>query len=227
MPAVFLRLKGCNLTCGGKTTVQSGVIEEGATWRCDTIEVWTQGSAWTIDALIADWEQKGWMRAFENGAHLIITGGEPLLQQEGLALLLKKLHKRYPSLFVEVETNGTIQPTNTLDIHISQYNVSPKLKNSGLPETSRISERALSFFAQSSKSEFKCVVSSESDLLEIHQNFVVPYQIPRSKITLMPGASSQDDLNKISLAAVEWSKQFGYRFSTRLQLVLWDKATGV
>ena len=42
VPALFLRLQGCNLTCGGKKTVLTGNKQDGASWRCDTIEVWTK-----------------------------------------------------------------------------------------------------------------------------------------------------------------------------------------
>ena len=42
-PSVFVRLAGCNLMCGGQGTQFDGELHDGATWRCDTIEVWMKG----------------------------------------------------------------------------------------------------------------------------------------------------------------------------------------
>jgi len=59
--------------------------------------------------------------------HLVITGGEPLLQQDALKELLEKL-KGYTA---EIETNGSL-PIKISRL-IEQINCSPKLKNSGNP----------------------------------------------------------------------------------------------
>ena len=63
--------------------------------------------------------------------HLVITGGEPLMQQDDLVELVTFLK---PEFYVEVETNGTILPNNELTTLVDQWNVSPKTKNSGNPE---------------------------------------------------------------------------------------------
>ena len=40
-PAYFIRLKGCNLICGGKG---GSLMKQGkATWWCDTEAVWKKG----------------------------------------------------------------------------------------------------------------------------------------------------------------------------------------
>ena len=114
-PAIFLRTAQCNLKC---------------TW-CDTKYTWDwknydfqkEVKEMTIDEVkdaILDLEIK----------HLVITGGEPLLQQDDLADLLSFLK---PDFYVEVETNCTILPNKMLTDLIDQWNVSPKTKNSGNP----------------------------------------------------------------------------------------------
>ena len=73
-PAVFLRLQHCNLLCG----------RDDASWRCDTLDVWRRGQALTFAEIIDSWRAKGWLAHLAANAHLVVTGGEPLLQQTGL-----------------------------------------------------------------------------------------------------------------------------------------------
>ena len=61
--------------------------------------------------------------------HLVISGGEPLLQQRELAPLAASLQSR--GFYSEVETNGTLAPLPEMVEGISQWNVSPKTANSG------------------------------------------------------------------------------------------------
>jgi organic radical activating enzyme len=62
---------------------------------------------------------------------LVISGGEPMLQQRGLAQLLVELRKTLPDLRVEVETAGTIKIDPTFASMVTHFNVSPKLAHSG------------------------------------------------------------------------------------------------
>lgn len=59
---------------------------------------------------------------------LVVTGGEPLLQQEALSNLCGAL----PGLEIEVETNGTVVPRPALVARVARFNMSPKLENSGI-----------------------------------------------------------------------------------------------
>ncbi len=209
VPSIFLRLRGCNLLC---------------VWPCDTIAVWERGTGLTVDQLYDEWRTKGWLNDLRTNTHLVITGGEPLLQQDELRPFLAKLPE---TTFIEVETNGTIIPSVDLDSRISAYNVSPKTSNSGMASQKRFIKSALSFFANSSKSQFKFVVTSEKDVLEIMNDFINVFSIDPLKISLMPACCTQEELIKQSPAVVEICKKYGFRFSPRLQLMVWDKATGV
>lgn len=209
-PAVFLRLAGCNLLCG-----------EGpdATWRCDTIEVWRKGREFNAD----EFRQK-FVRNLEAGAHLVVTGGEPLLQDRGLVAFLASL----PSgLFVELETNGTVKPSTDLDRFISSYNVSPKLSNSGMPREQRIVPEALHWLVGNTKSCFKFVVTGERDWEEIGRDFLEPFGIERCRVWLMPGADSRVSLQQLGPVVAEVAKVHGVNYSPRLHIELWDRKTGV
>lgn len=209
IPSVFLRLAGCNLLC------------EGIGWRCDTIEVWRKGTAKEFNQVFTE-EQ---VERLREGAHLIITGGEPLLHQLALIKFLKwfvNTHNFKP--FIEVETNGTIAPLTDLYINIDQWNVSPKLSTSGEKAEKRINEQALNFFKDSGQVYFKFVISSESDIEEILQDF----EMCLNKNTyLMPAGDTQEKLNAIRLMVVNLCIKMGLRYSERLHIVIWNQKTGV
>ena len=208
-PAVFLRLSLCNLAC---------------TW-CDTKYTW-------------DWEQYDpkeqivEMSAKEiereilryNCKHLVITGGEPMIQHRQLTPLLKCLKNK--EFQIEIETNGTIVPTPGFANLIEHWSVSPKLESSGNPLSSRENPKSYQFFGNLPFSHFKYVIEKEDDLAEV-QNIVQKYNLPRQKIILMPQAKDRETLLKQSRWLVEVCKSQGYSFSTRLQILLWGNKRGI
>jgi organic radical activating enzyme len=90
VPMTFVRLAGCNAPDLGLGCVR---------W-CDTRDSWSAlaGEDVGVEAIVE--------RA--NYPRLCLTGGEPLLQLEGVAALLDAAHAR--GLLVHVETNGTFGP---------------------------------------------------------------------------------------------------------------------
>lgn len=81
-PCTFIRCAGCNLQCR---------------W-CDTPQARHGGSALTIPDIIASVRSLGL-------TYVCLTGGEPLLQEESLALVRSLYNERY---CVDIETNGTV-----------------------------------------------------------------------------------------------------------------------
>lgn len=87
-PAVFIRLAGCNLQCDG----------------CDT--EYTQGRrTMTVDHLLTLTRSE---TAGSKTRLVVITGGEPF-RQRNLSVLFKALTDA--GYFVQVETNGSLPPT--------------------------------------------------------------------------------------------------------------------
>lgn len=206
-PAVFLRLGGCNLMCNSEH------------WRCDTIEVWQKGKAIEFDKVIPE----EMMVYLEDGAHLVITGGEPLLHQQTICEYLNYLREEQNlEPFVEIETNGTILPLFYLQQIVKWWNVSPKLANCGEPVEKRINDIALTALSKLD-SIFKFVIKENSDVIEVFSDFPVP----EKKIMLMPAGATREELNKTRLLVVETCKKFNLRYSERLHIVIWDKKTGV
>jgi len=229
-PSVFLRLTGCNLMCGGRGTEKDGKLHNGASWRCDTIEVWKQKNAYSIGDL-ADQLHKDYVDKFMKGAQLIITGGEPMLQQNQFPYLISDLRSKVKGrIRVEVETNGTIFPNLPTEGVVDQFNVSPKLSNSGMLKERRIKETELDYFAKlawDDKAIFKFVVTDKSDIVELFDDFIDPFGIPHHKIWLMPGCSTLQQFQQVAPKVAKFCKRFGFNFSSRLQINLWNQTTGV
>ena len=228
VPAVFLRLKGCNLTCGGKSTIKTGELDSGATWRCDTIETWTKGRTYSYSEICSFWENQNWLYFLKDGAHLIITGGEPLLYQKSICEFLEFLKHKYGFLpHIEIETNGTILPNHELISLVDYFNVSPKLANSGMDLDKRLIDDVLALFNSIDSAIFKFVVSGESDIFEIVRNYINPSLIDVKKIYLMPSAMTRDQMIELEPLVVKLCKKYSFNYSNRLHIHIWDTKKGV
>lgn len=236
-PSIFLRLAGCNLSCGWHDTLDSyepGVEPQGgADWVCDTIDVWRE-SAWTPtpEELLRAWRDEGWLHHLYNGsANLVLTGGEPLLplHQERLTGFLDLLQERSTqrTVKVEIETNGTQVPTDAMAEHIHQANVSLKLSNSAMPEDARLVPEAIRALRDGPfTTTFKFVTHDHWDLTDVN-DLRHDYDLPHHQISLMPAGSTQTQLRETYPRVAALAKQEGYSFSPRLQVDIWDEATGV
>ena len=220
-PSVFVRLGGCNLMCGGMGTQFDGELHNGATWRCDTVEVWMRAKSKPFKDILPD----DCLNAIMNDAHLIITGGEPLMQQDAVKefiLFVRELIN--PNVFVEIETNGTIEPNEALRQQVDLFNVSPKLSNSGNDKSQTFNKKALKTFNEIS-SIFKFVVSNEKDYEEIMADY--SEIIDRDKVYLMPAGENQELLNQNKEYVAELCITEHFNYCTRLHIEIWNQKTGV
>jgi 7-carboxy-7-deazaguanine synthase len=213
IPAVFLRLQGCNMNCGQKN----------AKWHCDTESVWKQGTT-HLTELFFNQFYSTYKNAFTKGARLVITGGEPLLQQSALIEFLTYFRNKP---IIEVETNGSICPTPEFSKLVNQWNISFKLSNSGESQKKRINPSAVEFFKMTKTAIYKFVVYSEHDITEILNQYPFIAFIPLHQKFLMPAAACKKDLDSSYPKVVEWCKSHGFSLSQRLHLTIWDQATGV
>ena len=206
-PAIFLRTAECNLKC---------------TW-CDTKYTWDwknfdyakEVKEISIEVIRRELEQ------FSN-RHLVITGGEPLMQQDDLVELLTFLK---PKFYVEIETNGTILPNNALSALVDQWNVSPKTSNSGNPlELCDVNE-SYTFFSKQKNCYFKYVIESESDLIEI-STLIEKYGLKKDRVLLMTQASTKEEMNVREKAVFFMSKKNNLGFSPRMHVIKWGNQRG-
>ncbi len=191
-PSVFLRLSGCNLACS----------------FCDTIEALEKGKGISLEKA-----EKKILGIKGKAYNLIVTGGEPLLQREGLSSLLAVLKGEFSS--IEIETNGTLPP---LSLKGLKYNVSPKLSNSGVKKEKRIIPSVLSKFL-SLNSIFKFVVKNEKEVREV-QELRYRLKIPKDRIFLMPLSSSKEELESNAKKVALLAFKYGFRYSDRVQIRL-------
>lgn len=196
-PALFLRLAGCNLAC---------------TW-CDTAYSWKQTNSIELTS-----EQLKSIFVTSTCHHLVITGGEPLLQEKEILNILPFLKDWY----IEIESNGTIQPSEELLERINQWNISPKLIHSGNAPSKALQLEILTRFSRTDKAWFKFVVNHESQWAEIEA-----LKLPKEQIILMPQAQTKDELDKIRPLVAEICLQHQVRLGERLHLTLWGSKKGV
>lgn len=207
-PSVFLRLATCNLACA---------------W-CDTRYTWDWSkyrfSQEVMSMSVEDVEER--ILAYDC-RRLVITGGEPLLQQSALGPLALSLRGR--GFHCEVETNGTLVPEAAMVEAVSQWNVSPKLANSGnLPERREAAD-ALRSFSELDCAYFKLVIAEPSDLGEADE-LVERYRIPAGRVVLMPEGVTPEAVSERGRWVAEACASRGYRFSTRLHILLWGDERG-
>jgi organic radical activating enzyme len=195
---------------------------KSTSWVCDTIEVWQKGRSTEFPQVLS----QELINHLKEGARLIVTGGEPLMQQYRLQKYLQWLKVTYRlDCIIEIETNGTIVPQTTLQLLIDQWNVSFKLSNSGEPWSRRGNELALRWFNHCLHANFKIVVSSEEDVLEIINDY--GSFIDLKKVTLMPAGDDIEKLEDVRTLVIELCKKYYFRYSDRLHIVAWNKKTGV
>jgi len=210
VPSIFVRLAGCNILC------------QSASWVCDTIEVWKKGVSTSFEDVLSEEE----IVRLKNGAHLIFTGGEPLLHQNKIKSYIFWLYTEHGVRpIVEVETNGTIMPSKDLLNIVNYWNCSPKLSNSGEPYDKRVKPLVIQALNERPGIIFKFVVSQEGDLIDILQDY--GESLDMKNVCLMPAGSSQEELLNTRQMVAELCINQGLRYSERLHIVIWNQKTGV
>jgi 7-carboxy-7-deazaguanine synthase len=218
VPTVFVRTSGCNLRC----------------WFCDSYHTsWEPTHAWMdIDDIISDVED-------HDADHVVLTGGEPMIHDECVELLDRLGERGYHTT---VETNGTIYR----DAHIDLASISPKLQSSTpTPErdpkgngdwAERHEERRIDIdeiaeLVDTYVSQLKFVVTGREDMSEIEDMVArirraTEKQIRDDDVLLMPEGMTRDELDETRETVAELAMEYGYRYTPRLHVELWNDAPG-
>ena len=149
---------------------------------------------------------------------VVVTGGEPLLQQQRLAPLVHVMNER--GWRVEVETAGTIAPA----LEVDQWNVSPKLANSGNPLERRYKPEVLRAFEATGRAAFKFVVCDVADLDEVAS---MVDECGLTNVWIMPEGTDAATLENRSALLADEVVRRGWNLTTRLHILLWGDRRGV
>lgn len=206
-PCVFMRLLECNLECS--------FCDAPNAIRTDRREYY-EGSNKAIDQVASEiqqcWTSKKDHPDFQGKPRLVITGGEPLLQQQKIKRLLVLL----PNWDIEIETNGTILPAKEI-LKRCQINCSPKLGNSGMLDRKRIQLKVIEAINAAHNSMFKIVCTGADDVEEWRRDFEAHVKINPSKVLLMPEGTIQEELTARRPALEALAAQYNYSVTDRLQ----------
>jgi len=126
--------------------------------------------------------------------------------------------------FYEVETNGTILPSEYLLNNINLWNCSPKLANSGNDKSITYKPEVIKELNKHN-TIFKFVVNNEKEWEEIQKDYL--YLVDKEKVYLMPAGENQELLNKNKQKVVQLAIDNHLNFTTRLHIEIWNKKTGV
>ncbi len=208
----FLRLSGCNLRCS---------------W-CDTPYTWD----WTgVNGRAYDPEMERQMLDVDAivsaiDAHrtdmLVVSGGEPLLQQRRLLPLLQRMV--HDGVRVEIETAATVVPLTEVVTCVAQFNVSPKLSNSGNPLQRRHRPAVLDALQASGKAAWKFVAVGVEDLAEIDALVAQHHLTP---IYVMPEGTTAEVVTARMRLLTNDVLARGWNLTSRLHVLLYGNRRGV
>lgn len=220
VPSVFVRTSGCNLRCA---------------W-CDTpYASWSpEGDEMSVEEIVA-------RVAGFSCRHVVVTGGEPMIAKEIVALLAAL---RAAGHHLTIETAATVAPPPGLACDLAS--LSPKLANSTPSaalagegwterhEARRLQPAVIREWITRFDYQLKFVVRSEADLAEIEALLALvrlalpagPLLIPPDQVLLMPEGTDAATLAARGRWLVDIVKATGYRFCPRLHVDLFGHTRG-
>lgn len=214
----FLRLGVCNLHCY--------LCDSDYTWRFNNTHPHASNIVYQKkDELHPMRSEEVLEKLLEiNTGSLVISGGEPLLQQHRLTRLLDDLKRL--DWFIEVETNGTIEPLPEFLDLVDQVNCSPKLEGefSGEPKHVRINRKALQVLSENPKVNFKFVVAEDTNIEEMLD---LVKEFSMREVRLMPECRTREELFAKKEFVESLCKKHGFIYATRLSIEISGTKRGV
>jgi 7-carboxy-7-deazaguanine synthase len=219
VPSVFVRTSGCNLRC----------------WFCDSYHTsWEPTHSRTsLEDVVAA------VTEYERATHVVLTGGEPLLHEAAVPLLERLDDRGY---HLTVETNGTVYRDAPMDL----VSVSPKLASSTpTPERDptgdgdwadrhddrRIDVEVLGRLVDEYDHQLKFVVTGPDDMSEVADlvdrvRATATTAVADEDVLLMPEGVTRERLDEHRERVAELATEYGFRYTPRLHVDLWNDAPG-
>ncbi|MES2793222.1 MAG: 7-carboxy-7-deazaguanine synthase QueE, partial [Planctomycetota bacterium] len=207
--SLFLRTTGCNLRC----------------WFCDT-----PYTSWEPEG-----EQRPWRSVLDelladDCQHVVITGGEPLLQPD-LVPLTQELQAA--GRVITIETAGTVYRP----VAAALMSISPKLSNSqpSVERSARWAARharqrcnrpVLQQLVAEYPTQLKFVIDQRSDITELEAFIEAPPPLPRELVWVMPQARTNAEIEAKSGWLQETAREHGFQYSSRLHIEMFGNVRG-
>jgi organic radical activating enzyme len=220
----------CNLECWWCDTAYTWAVTPGKAEKTKTGKQFNKNDPklglkrMTIDEIIDDlmrlWDVEN------DPTIIVISGGEPLMQQQRLIPLLQQLSNWGNE--IHIETAGTIMPVGPFDDYIDQYNVSPKLTSSGNLQSKRYKPAVLGWFAKCNRAYFKFVLTRRTwrnDFAEAC-GIVEARAIPRSHVMMMPEGTTTSDILETAKLISEATLEAGFGLTLREHVLIWGDDVG-
>jgi len=241
VPSIFIRTGGCNLKCEGFGCTDVSALDKKTVIKgCDSIfsvnakhfkHTWTyyDTAKDLIDAILEHYIiRKG---GNSEKPDLVFTGGEPLLHHSDpvmigtLEYFVSRGHKIY------FETNGTQH------IDFDKYSVykdvsfsmSVKMSSSGEDKNKRWKPEVVNqYLRNTTGSYFKFVLSKKSLNQQATEVFEFLEEVPTFGIVYcMPLGETNEEVRENAQAVYEFAAKYGYRYSDRLHIRIYDSLRGV
>lgn len=202
----FLRLGLCNLNCS---------------W-CDTAWTWNWEKYDRKEELHRESEENllSWLAG--RPGLIVISGGEPMVQEAALTHLLNANSEAYqpqPIHRFAIETNGTRMPNDHLLDLIKYWTISPKLANSGVPREKAWDIGVLTLLAQRAAT-FKFVCTGPADFDEIGLLCDLA-NISPGQVWIMPEGTSAPAIVDHGQQLADEAIDRGYNLTGRMHVILW------
>ena len=166
---------------------------------------------------------------YKNRVDIVITGGEPLLywnNQEFQNLIKHYINKNHK---LTIETNASLN----IDFQEEYqkkiiFSMSVKLSNSLEPLKKRVNKSTLTKISENTKESYlKFVIGNdflENAIVEIED---ILKNIPQCEVYLMPLGDSSEAIDINSEKVVNLAIKYGFKYSDRLHIRIWNNKRGV
>lgn len=209
--ASFVRFMGCNLSCSWCDTAY--------TWDAERFDLRATTQWLTVTDIME--------RLIPHTQIVVLTGGEPLLQQDQPAFqaLIHALVDAGHT--IHVETNGTQLPNSLLMSYCEAIIVSPKLGNAGAHRGHQdpTPHRDLGIFAHRPNMYLKVVCRDRSDVT-LAADLAQRLKWPPPRVWVMPEGTTTTELADRWPGIVAAAAEYGINATHRLHVLAWGTERG-
>jgi len=228
-PSIFFRFGGCNLKC---PSFGEYYIKGKKVFGCDSVRAVNRElfqKEWEAieseEALIAKLNE--YIENLDFKPHVVLTGGEPLIYAT------EDTFYKFVEYLIDKDFVVTIETNATIKIDFEKYPaykdvvfaMAVKLSNSGERYEKRVNKAAIEAIAKNSAySFFKFTLSKTLIEFRAYDEIVdIVGDYPEIEVFCMPLGDRLEELRKHDKAVAEFCMIYGFIYSDRLQVRLWNR----